>query len=48
VSLAVGMLPVVFAVRRTRNIYLGIIVHMLLNSWDVIVGIAFIVAMISV
>ncbi len=48
VSLAVGMLPVVFAVRRTRNIYLGIIVHMLLTSWDVSVGIAFIVAMISV
>jgi uncharacterized protein len=29
VSLAVGILPLVFAVRRTRNIYVGIIPHML-------------------
>jgi CAAX protease family protein len=45
VSLAVGMLPLVFAVGRTRNIYVGMIPHMLLNSWDVIVGIAFILAL---
>jgi membrane protease YdiL (CAAX protease family) len=47
VSLAVGILPLVFAVRRTRNIYVGIIPHMLFNSWDVMVGVAFIVAMTS-
>jgi membrane protease YdiL (CAAX protease family) len=46
-SLTIGMLPLVFAVRRTRNIYVGMIVHMLLNSWDVIVGVAFILAMTS-
>jgi uncharacterized protein len=46
-SLAVGILPLVFGVRRTRNIYVGIIPHMLFNSWDVIVGIAFILAMTS-
>ena len=45
ISIAFGMLPIVFAVRRTRNIYVGMIAHMLLNSYDVIVGIAFILAM---
>ena len=47
VSLTVGILPLVFAVRRTRNIYVGIIPHMLFNSWEVMVGVAFIVAMTS-
>jgi membrane protease YdiL (CAAX protease family) len=47
VSLAIGILPLVFAVRRTRNIYVGIIPHMLFNSWDVMVGVAFILAMTS-
>ncbi len=45
ISIAFGMLPIVFAVRRTRNIYVGMIAHMLLNSYDVIVGVAFILAM---
>jgi CAAX protease family protein len=45
VSVAIGMLPLVFAVRRTRSIYVGIVHHMLLNSWDVLVGVAFILAM---
>jgi membrane protease YdiL (CAAX protease family) len=36
---------IVFAARRTRNIYVGMIAHMLLNSYDVIVGVAFILAM---
>ena len=47
VSLAIGMLPVVFAARRTRNIYVGMIAHMLLNAYDVVIGIAFILAMAS-
>jgi membrane protease YdiL (CAAX protease family) len=47
VSVAIGMSPVVFAVRRTRNIYVGMIVHVLLNSFDVIAGIVFILAMTS-
>jgi uncharacterized protein len=47
VSLTIGMVPLVFAVRRTRNIYIGMIVHILLNSWDVIVGVSFILAMTS-
>lgn len=45
ISIAFGMLPIVFAVQRTRNIYVGMIAHMLLNSYDVIVGIGFILAM---
>lgn len=45
VSVAIGMLPIVFAARRTRNIYVGMIAHILINSYDVIVGIAFILAM---
>ena len=45
ISIAFGMLPIVFAVRRTRNIYVGMIAHMLLNSYDVILGVAFILAM---
>jgi membrane protease YdiL (CAAX protease family) len=47
VSLAVSILPLVFAVWWTRNIYVGIIPHILFNSWDVIVGVAFILAMTS-
>ena len=47
VSIALGMLPIVSAVRRTKNIYVGMIAHMLLNSFDVIVGVAFILAMTS-
>jgi uncharacterized protein len=45
VSIMIGMLPIVFTARRTRNIYVGMIVHILLNSFDIIVGVAFILAM---
>ena len=45
VSIMIGMLPIVFTARRTRNIYVGMIVHILLNSFDVIVGVAFILVM---
>jgi uncharacterized protein len=45
VSLMIGMLPIVFTTWRTKNIYVGMIVHILLNSFDVIVGVAFILAM---
>jgi len=44
VSIMIGMLPIVFTARRTRNIYVGMIVHILLNSFDVILGVAFILA----
>ena len=42
VSLAVGMLPLVWAVRRTRNLYIGVIAHALLDSFYIIFGVSFI------
>lgn len=47
VSLAVGILPLVFAVRRTRNLWVGIVPHALFNAWDIGVGVAAILAMTS-
>jgi membrane protease YdiL (CAAX protease family) len=41
VTRILGMLPLIFAVKK-KNIYIGIIGHILLNSLDVIVGFAFI------
>lgn len=40
----IGLLPLIYAVRR-KNIYVGIIVHILLNTIDVVTGIIFIVNM---
>lgn len=40
----IGLLPLVYVVRR-KNIYVGIIVHILLNSIDVVTGIIFIFTM---
>jgi len=40
----VGMLPLIYAVKK-KNIYIGIIVHVLINSIDAIVGFAFIASM---
>ena len=40
----IGMLPMVFAVQR-RNIFFSIIVHVLVNLIDVIVGVSFIISM---
>lgn len=39
-----GMLPMVYAVKR-RNLYVTIVVHVLVNSLDVITAVAFIAAM---
>ena len=43
---AVGMLPLIYAVRR-RNLYLGIAAHILINLVDVIAGVSFIIGMSS-
>jgi membrane protease YdiL (CAAX protease family) len=40
----VAMLPLIYAVKK-KNIYTGIIVHILINTMDVIVGFAFIASM---
>lgn len=42
VARTVGLLPLVYIVQRKKNIYLGIISHCLLNTIDVIIGVAFI------
>ena len=40
----IGMLPLIYAVKR-RNLFISIIVHILVNSIDVIAGVSFILAM---
>jgi len=40
----IGMMPLIFAVKK-KNIYIGIIAHILLNALDVIVGFAFIISL---
>lgn len=44
ITRTIGLLPLIYAVRR-KNIYVGIIVHILLNTIDVVTGIIFIVNM---
>jgi hypothetical protein len=44
VTRTIGLLPLVFAVRR-KNIYVGIIVHVLINSIDVVMGFSYIAGM---
>jgi len=44
ITRTLGLLPLVYAVKK-KNIYIGMIVHMLVNSLDVITGIAFITSM---
>ena len=41
ITRTIGMLPLIIAVKK-KNIYIGIITHILLNSFDVIAGFAFI------
>jgi len=43
-SRTIGLLPLIYAVKR-KNIYVGIIVHILLNSLDVAAAAAFILSM---
>ena len=45
VTLAIGMTPLIYAVRRTRNIYVGLAIHLLLNSFYLIFGVAYILGM---
>lgn len=44
ITRTIGMLPLIFAIRR-RNLYIGIVVHILINCVDVIVGVVFIMRM---
>jgi membrane protease YdiL (CAAX protease family) len=45
VTLAIGMSPLVYAVRRSRNIYVGLIVHLMLDSSYLFLGVVYILAM---
>ncbi len=38
----IGVLPLIYMVKHKKNIYLGIIVHCLLNSVDFVIGVNFI------
>jgi len=44
VTRTIGMLPLAYAVKR-RNVYVSIIVHILVNLIDVIMGVSFIIGM---
>lgn len=45
VTLAVGMTPLVYAVRRSKNIYVGLIVHLMLDSSYLFLGVVYILGM---
>ena len=42
---AVGLLPLIYVAQRKRNIYIGMVAHMLGNFLDVVAGVAFILRM---
>ena len=44
VTRTIGMLPLVYAVQK-RNLYISMIVHILVNSIDVFIGVNFIISM---
>ena len=44
VTRTIGMLPLIYAVKK-RNLYVSIIVHILLNLVDVVIGVSFIIGM---
>jgi len=44
ITRTLGFLPILFGVKK-KNIYIGIIVHILVNTLNVVTGIAFIVKM---
>ncbi len=43
VTRTVGVLPLIYLVRRKENIYIGIVAHCIINSIDLIIGLAFII-----
>ena len=42
ITRTIGVLPLIYLVKRKENIYLGIIAHCLMNSIDFIIGLVFI------
>lgn len=45
ITRAIGVLPLVYLVKRKQNIYIGMIAHCLINSIDFIIGLLFILKM---
>ena len=45
ITRTIGMLPLIYIVQRKRNMYLGIIIHCLVNTIDIIVGVVFILSL---
>ena len=45
ITRTIGVLPLIYIVKRKKNIYLGIMAHCLINSIDFIVGLVFILNM---
>jgi len=45
IARAIGILPLVYLVKRKKNIYIGIMAHCLINSIDFIIGLVFILNM---
>lgn len=45
VSRTIGVLPLIYVVRWKKNLTVGVIAHCLLNSIDIVVGVAFILQM---
>jgi membrane protease YdiL (CAAX protease family) len=42
ITRTVGVLPLIYLVKRKENIYIGIIAHCIINSIDFIIGLVFI------
>ncbi|MFP4557213.1 MAG: CPBP family intramembrane glutamic endopeptidase [Bacteroidales bacterium] len=42
ITRTIGVLPLIYFVKRKENIYIGIIAHCLINSIDLIIGVGFI------
>ena len=45
ITRTIGVLPLIYFVKRKENIYIGIIAHCLINSIDLIIGLVFILKM---
>ena len=45
VARAIGLLPFIYIAQKKQNIYIGMIVHILVNTLDVIAGVMFILKM---
>jgi len=42
VARAIGLLPLIYVAQKKKNIYIGMIAHILANTLDVVAGVMFI------